>query len=716
MPEPFVFTRLYLPRPIDAATVTNLVARLAASDIPRPLALEVRAGDDGIQHILGCTPTAVHQLKHLLRGFVPGIGFDGATRAPVASAGRVDARQHGMPTGSPDPETLTASLYSALAARKIGETVALQVVTGRAFAPRSVRSDHPDPLQPISSRLWNGVMAAGSDTRRRIQAHVAEPRLQVVVRIGVDGPDANRRAALARGLFGSLHGLSAIGVKLKLGRDVAARLDHASPAAARLELTAAELAPLLGWPLGETDLPGVDPLHPKRLPVPSGVSNKESVFAVGTAPGPERLVGLSADAHTSHAAVIGPTGSGKTEAVLIPWLLSDVRAGRAVCFIDPKGQGVEYVLDLLTPQEGKRVVLYDPSDPDGTAGFNPLDARGRDGYAVADSILAVFKSVFAQGWGPRTEDILYASTLTLALDGQRRHVPHTLLDIPRLLTDPAFRRSITPAVANEPEIARFWARYEGLKPAQRENEIAPVMNKLRRYLMRRGATALLGQADPPFRLRDIWKGDRIVLVSVNEALAGTETAQLIGGLICSEVFMAAQERASEKNPKKRPGFVYVDEVRKFLRLPVSLESALEISRSYGVGWALFGQGFYQMGNELADAIEINTKSKVVYATSAKEAARVASSSPALTAADIQELPQYEVYATLLTVNGPSGWFSARTLTPPKRLGHGHSIRAALTKQQGRPHVVTPPSSPAAPGEAASSPASKVTSPVKRRRA
>lgn len=716
MPEPFVFTRLYLPRPIEAATVTKLLARLAGSDIPRPLALEVRAADDGIQHILGCTPTSVHQLKHLLQSFIPGISFDSATRSPVVSAGRIEAKQQGMPPGSPDADTVTANLYSALAARKKGKTLVLQAVIGRAHAPRQVHADHPDPLQPISSRLWHGVKTAPSETRRRLQAHAAEPRFQVALRIGVDGRDRDRRAALAHGLFGSLHGLDAIGVRLKLTRDATVSLDHARPTRARLELSAEELAPLLGWPLGEADLLGVDPLHPKRLPVPPGVSDTESVFAVGTAPGPERLVGLTAEARLSHAAVIGPTGSGKTEAVLVPWLLTDIRAGRAVCFIDPKGQGVGYVLDLLTKEEGERVVLYDPSDPEGTAGFNPLDARGRDAYAVADSILAVFKSVFASGWGPRTEDILYASVLTLAIDGQRRDVPHTLLDIPKLLTDPLFRRTVTPAVAGELEIARFWGRYEALKPAQQESEISAPMNKLRRYLMRRGATAIVGQADPPFRLRDIWKGDRIVLVSVNEALAGAETAQLIGGLICAEVFMAAQERAGEQNPKKRPGFVYVDEVRKFLRFPVSLESALEISRSYGVGWALFGQGFYQMGSELADAIEVNTKSKVVYATSAKEAGRIASATPALTASDVQELPQYEVYATVLTKQGPSGWFSARTLTPLKRLGHGRTIRAAHAKRQMRLAPTQASTAPVLPIDASPEPTAAVSSPVKRRRA
>ncbi len=713
MPDAFAFTRLYLPRPIEPLAVTAMLARLTASDVPRPLSFETRAGDDGIQFILGCTSTSVHQLKHLLRNAFSGVVFDGVTRASIAASARVEARQRGLPTGAVDPEQLTSAIYSALAARNKGETLVFQVVLGRARSPQQVRSDTPDPLQPTTSRLWHGVKRAAPETKRRLQAHAAEARLQVALRIGVNGPDPKRREALARGLFGSLHGLEAIGVRLRLVRESSALLDAASPAYARLELTTPELTPLLSWPLGERELPGADPLHPKRIPVPTEVSDTVSVFAVGTAPGPERLVGITADARLSHVSVIAPTGAGKTEAALVPWLLADVHAGRPVCFIDPKGQGVSYVLDCLTPEEGERVVLFDPSDSDGTAGFNPLDARGRDPYAVADSILAVFKSVFANGWGPRTEDILYASVLSLAIDGQSRETPHTLLDISRLLTDPVFRRSVVPSVAAEPEIARFWGRFESLKPAQQENEIAAPMNKLRRYLMRRGVTAILGQAEPQFRLRDIWKGDRIVMVSVNEALGGTETSQLIGGLICSEIFLAAQERATEAQPKKRPGFVYVDEVRKFLRLPVPLETALEISRSYGVGWALFGQGFYQMSTELADAIEVNTKSKVTYATSAREAKRIASSSPHLSAEDIQILPQYEVYANVLTASGPSGWFSARTLAPPQRLGNGAAIRAAqrLRQQVSLPTKEEPRASVTPDGVEPSTP-----SHLKRRRA
>ena len=128
----------------------------------------------------------------------PGIIYGSATRHPVASAGRVEAHQQGLPPGSPDPEIVTASLYSALAPRKQGETIALQVLLGRAQAPRALRQGHPDPLQPIVSRLWHGVKPPASDTRRKLQDHAGENRFQVALRIGVDAATSERRAALAR--------------------------------------------------------------------------------------------------------------------------------------------------------------------------------------------------------------------------------------------------------------------------------------------------------------------------------------------------------------------------------------------------------------------------------------------------------------------------------------------------------------------------------------
>lgn len=688
MPEPFVFTRLYLPRPLDAAHVESLMRRLMASDVPRPLTFELRGEDEGIEYVLGCAPTAVHQLKHLLAGFVDGISFEAAVRTPVTAAGLVVTPRNGLAPSNVVPERLAANIYAALSTRKPGETLVLQLSLGRSRAAQFVPSGVLDPLQPIPHRLWNGTRTASTEVRRKLANHASEPRLDVALRLGVAGPDGDRRRALVHGLFGALQLLQASGVPLHLSREPSARLNAGDAGRPGLQLSASHLTAILGWPVGELAYPGVDPLHPKRILVARSVSSKDGVFAVGTAPGPERLVGLTADARLSHLSVMAPTGSGKSEAVLAPLLLADVAAGRPVVLVDPKGQLVEFLTDCLDPDVADRLEIFNPSDHEGTARFNPLDARGRDAYAVVDSCMAVFKAVFKEGWGPRTEDILHASLLTLAIDGQRTGTPHTILDIPKLLTDDRFRRSVVGAVSDEMEIARFWARYEAASPAQREHEISAPMNKLRRYLMRRGVTAVLGDPDPAFRLRDIWKTDKIVLVALNDGLSGVQTSQLVGGFICAEVFMAAQERAAEKDPKKRPGFVYVDEVRKFLNLPIPLGEALEICRSYGVGWALFGQGYYQLGTDLADAVGENTKSKITFAAGAKEARLIAKQTTQFAAEDVLELPKYEIYANLLTGSGSSGWFSARTLPPPARLGHGAALLEASRQRHQPPPAAT----------------------------
>lgn len=709
MPERLSFTRVHLSRPIETEGVARTLRRLAGSDLPFPLVFETWAAGGQIRSFVGCSKSAMRILRRHLRASMPDIEFSRENRPSVATAARVTGGRNELPVSAIAADYLIGYLYAALAAPRDGETLVLQVVLGGGRKPQYIPSDIADPLQAVGSRLLRGTKQAGSDIRNKLAQHTAEARFIATIRVGVDAAVAPRRAQLAHGLFGALQAMEAVGTTLRLTTEPPRRL--VSGASGRgLPLTADELVPLLGWPIGTEELPGTDPLHPRRIRVPRSVTATESVFAVGTTTGPKRPVGLTTNERLSHLGVLSPTGSGKSESVLAPLLLSDVAAHRPVALVDPKAQLVEFVMDRLPESARDRIVLIDPSDPDGTAGFNPLDVGNRDPHAVVDSIMAVLREVFADGWGPRTEDILHAAILTLALDGPKREEPHTLLDIPRLLTDAHFRRNVVGTVAHDPALGPFWANFEQLPSAQRESMIAAPMNKLRRYMMRRNVTAILGQAKPSFRLRDIFTSDRVILVALNDALVGPIAAQLIGGLICAEIFLAAQERAREKNPKSRPGMVFVDEVAAFLHLPLPIATALEVSRSYGVGWHLFGQGRYQLGTNLAKAFEINTRSKITFATSLSEAKELAKTTSALNADDIQALPNYEIYANLLTPDGPSGWFSAKTLPPPTPLGHGEKLRAAVRRQP------TPsPTEPTPATDSTAIPTTPESTHVKRRR-
>jgi hypothetical protein len=63
MRDALVFTRLYLPRPPEARTVTQLLTRLMASDVPRPTIFEIHARPDGLAWLMGCGTSAVQRMK-----------------------------------------------------------------------------------------------------------------------------------------------------------------------------------------------------------------------------------------------------------------------------------------------------------------------------------------------------------------------------------------------------------------------------------------------------------------------------------------------------------------------------------------------------------------------------------------------------------------------------------------------------------------------------
>jgi hypothetical protein len=81
---------------------------------------------------------------------------------------------------------------------------------------------------------------------------------------------------------------------------------------ARGWLSAAEVLPLLGWPLGSEIIPGVELGAARRLPVPRGVPREGRPLLVGRDAYGERPVALSAEAARHHLAVVGPSGSGKS--------------------------------------------------------------------------------------------------------------------------------------------------------------------------------------------------------------------------------------------------------------------------------------------------------------------------------------------------------------------------------------------------------------------
>ncbi|WP_339619534.1 type IV secretory system conjugative DNA transfer family protein [uncultured Salinibacterium sp.] len=680
MSESLVFTRLHLPRPLTPNTLRQLLERMMSGDVPRPLILEVHATSAGVTHLLGCAPTAVQRLKRLLSGSLPGVGFEATTRPDVAAVSRVVAHPTSLPLANVEAEEISAAIYQALAARRGDEQVALQIIVGRSHAPRSLPPNAPDPLQPFGSRLLDGVRPASGTTKTQLSQRMSVPTLATTLRIAVTAKTKKRHSALTWEVFGALQLLESPGVHFTLNRDTPFRWATASVGRG-LRLSASELLPLLGWPLGDRDYPGIPGAHPRLLQVPEVVSRTESVFATGTAPGPKRPVGIDPISRLQHAVVLGPTGSGKST-LLEHLILSDIKAGRACCVIEPKSQLIERILATAPKETAERIVVLDATDTEAPVGFNPLDVGDRDPDIVVDGILAALAAVFNDSWGPRTEYLIQGALLSLARAGQKRAEPYTLIDLPRLFTDDAFRRPIVAAVQDDITLAAFWEEFEAMRPAQRAAVIASPLNKLRKIVMRKPLVAVLGQSKPRFRLRDIFRDRMVVLVPLNDALLGTGASRLLGSLVVAELWMATLERAQEKSPMKRPGMVFIDEVQNYLHLPTPIDDVLATSRSYGVAWHLAHQYRDQLPSKMRTALDVNARTKICFGLDPDDARDMARQAPLLTADDFQALDQHHIYTRLVAGGTPMPWCSALALPPLIETSHGREIREASRRRYG----------------------------------
>lgn len=358
-------------------------------------------------------------------------------------------------------------------------------------------------------------------------------------------------------------------------------------------------------------------------------------------------------------------------------ILSDIYAGRSVLVIDPKADLVNSILERIPESRYNDVVVIDPSDPC-PVGFNPLSLPGNP-VLIADAMLAVFKEIFAENWGIRSQDVLSAALLTLAeVKGS------SLLWLPQLLTDENFRHSLTDKIKDQIALKPFWNSYDNMRDSERKQEIAPVLNKIRQFLYRPGLRAILGQSEPKFQLTDLFYKRKIVLVPLNKGTVGAESAKLLGSLIVGLTWTLTLSRANIPAEKRHIISLYIDELQDYLSLPTDLADALAQARGLGVSITMAHQYRAQLPPELKAGIDANARNKIIFGLNSSDAKEVAAMAPNLEALDFMTLPRYEVYANVMSDGKSTGWIHGKTLPPPASLKNPAELRALSQTTYGRP--------------------------------
>jgi hypothetical protein len=645
--------------------------------------LEARATKDGVAYLLGAPLAAVLTAQRRLRTTLPDVRITEVTgqRQAVTTAVRLKLSTRHRALRTDQPEATAREVLGALTQVCGDELLVLQVVLGPRRIPLAVPTHSPSSIvAPWWQVVWHGNGGTvDSEKRTALRNKVSDHGFAVTVRLGVAAPTAGRRRTLLNSLYAALRVSEAPGVQLRLRRESADMMSAArAPWRWPLRLNASEVLALTGWPVGDDALPGQPASHPKSLPPSDGTTGAARVVATASAPGVAVALGLPASAALHHLHVLGPTGTGKST-LLTNLICQDMGAGRAVVVVDPQGDLITDVLERVPEQRRDDVVVLDPADSRAPVGLNPLLTRGRNPEVVADGLLAVFKGLYGEALGPRSQDILHACLLTLT-----RRDDASLVMLPLLLTNTGFRRSLTAGIHDPIALGPFWAWYEHLSEGERQAAIAPIQNKLRQWLLRPSLRNVLGQRHPQLSISEVFTQRKVLLVSLAQGQLGPEGAALLGSLVVAELWQATVERANIPKSKRQPVMVFLDEFSAFLHLPTDVADALARSRGMGVAYTLAHQFLAQLSPAMRAAVLANTRSRVCFQLAPEDAVTIARSHPELNTEDFTSLGRYEVYASLFARGQVTPFASGRTLPASAVTGHAARLRQLSRERYGQP--------------------------------
>jgi hypothetical protein len=406
--------------------------------------------------------------------------------------------------------------------------------------------------------------------------------------------------------------------------------------------------------------------------------NDLSLFARTDYRGEGRLFGIKQRDRLAHMYILGKTGTGKST-LLQHLMVSDLEAGRGFALIDPHGDLVEDMLDLVPPTRVADVIYFNPADQAHPIGFNPLDPRsGGRPELVVSGVLDVFKKTWPEFWGPRMEYVLRNALLTLT------EVPDaTLLDVRRLLVDPAFLAHAE-GYLQDPALRSFWAEEFRRYPAHFKQEvIAPILNKVGRIVMSPMLRSIFGQPRSALILREVIDEGRILLVNVAKGRIGEGATTLLGSLLSTLIEVAALGRADRPPESRRPFYLYIDEFH-VVATPAFV-SLLPEARKFAAGIVAVHQFLAQNDEPLQAALLGTVGTMVVFRVGAQDAKLLAEElHPPFDRTDLVHLPGYHAYVRLMIDGTVSRPFSAISLPPPtKRYGLGTTIVAESRARYGR---------------------------------
>ncbi|MDD5547449.1 MAG: DUF87 domain-containing protein [Candidatus Pacebacteria bacterium] len=506
-----------------------------------------------------------------------------------------------------------------------------------------------------------------------IDKKLAKPVFSVNVRLAVSAPSPFRAEEILNNIAGSFDQFSAPlrndirAIKPKNQEETIFKfIFRQFDPGQKMILGSDELASLLHFPTSVTEIPKIKWAKSHEAPPPPNLPKKGAIIGKSSFRGEEREVFIDDDDRRRHLYIIGQTGTGKST-LIVNMAASDIQNRKGVAMIDPHGDLIESILELIPEKRMEDVILFDPSDLTKPIGLNMLEydfSHPEEKTFIVNEMQSIFNKLFAQEtMGPVFEQ--YMRNALLLLMEAAPFEPATLVDVPKVFTDPEFR-NIKLARCNNSSVKDFWEKEASMASgdASLQNMAPYITSKFNNFIANDYVRPIISQAKSSFNFREAMDEGKILLINLSKGRIGDINANLLGMIIVGKLLMAALSRVDIPQEKRRDFNLYIDEFQNFTTDSISV--ILSEARKYRLNLVIAHQFIAQLTEKVRDSVFGNVGSIIAFRSGPDDAEFLDKQFMSVfTKEDLMNIDNFSAYAKLLIGGQTSKPFNIKTLVPPK---------------------------------------------------
>src|SRR5260221_111070 len=440
-----------------------------------------------------------------------------------------------------------SSLTSALAKMGAGEAAAIQVVISPAEGKwQKEGKDFISKTKKQESDPEKAKFSVAGKTLESVEGKVTKPGFETSIRVVVVATtEESAKAHLGNigsafeQFNGELNGLSGRKImnKAMFMEDFLYRYqpmynlrgNHPSV------LNSEELSTIFHLPNKQITTPHIFWVNAKTAPAPAEIPTEGLYLGMSSYRGVKRPVYLGNEDRLRHMYIIGKTGTGKSE-FMKQMILQDINEGKGLCFMDPHGDAVEQILELIPPERAEDVIYFNPSDTERPIGLNLLEAKTEDQKhfattAVINMMYKLFDPYKTGIVGPRFEHAVRNAMLTAMAEPETSFV-----EVMRILTDAKFVQELLPKVT-DPIIRRYWTDQIAQTNDFHKSEVLDyITSKFGRFVTNKLIRNIIGQSKSSFDLREVMDTGKILLINLAKGTLGEENSNFLGLILLPRIF------------------------------------------------------------------------------------------------------------------------------------------------------------------------------------